>query len=33
MIHSEQEFFERVKKALKSQEVYENFLRYKFVKV
>ena len=27
VIHSEQDFFEKVKKALKSQEVYENFLR------
>jgi histone deacetylase complex regulatory component SIN3 len=28
VIHSEQDFFEKVKKALKSQEVYDNFLRY-----
>ena len=27
VIYSEQDFFDRVKKALKSQEVYENFLR------
>ena len=27
VIYSEQDFFDRVKKALKSQEVYANFLR------
>ena len=28
VIHSEQDFFDKVKKALKSQEVYDNFLRW-----
>ena len=31
VIYSEQDFFDRVKKALKSQEVYANFLRCNFL--
>ena len=27
IVHSEHNFFERVRKAVKSQEVYDNFLR------